>query len=195
MVIGSRGVLTGRLPVVGQFVPFPSWSATLSQFAAGWHPSGVGTTAPASPGLALTGVVGTLLLGAMGLTQKVLIFACIPLGVWGVVRLVRPFGSQRAALVAGLAYLAVAVPYNALALGRWGALVVYAGGPWVLIRLFRATGSAPYASGDGAPGPAEPDDRAGGERGRPRRVAGSRSGPARIRGLGALSPSACSRPC
>ena len=42
--------------MVGQFVPFPSWSATLSQFAAGWHPSGVGTTAPASPGLALTGL-------------------------------------------------------------------------------------------------------------------------------------------
>ncbi len=46
----------------------------------------------------------------MGLTQKVLIFACVPLGVWGVVRLLRPFGSQRAALVAGLAYLAVALP-------------------------------------------------------------------------------------
>ena len=74
--------------------------------------------------------------------------AC-PLGVWGVVRLLRPFGSQRASLVAGLSYLAMALPYNALALGRWGALVVYAGVPWVLARLFRATGSAPYA---GRPG-------------------------------------------
>jgi hypothetical protein len=144
VLIGTRGILTGRLPAVGQFAPFPSWSQTLSQFAAGWHPSGVGTTAPAAPGLALTGLVGTLLIGAMGLTQKVLIFACIPLGVLGVVRLLRPFGSQRAALVAGVAYLAVAVPYNALALGRWGALVVYAGGPWVLARLFRATGAPPY---------------------------------------------------
>ncbi len=53
VLIGTRGVLTGRLPAVGQFVPFPSWSATLSQFAAGWHPSGVGTTAPASPGAGL----------------------------------------------------------------------------------------------------------------------------------------------
>ncbi len=147
VLIGSRGVLTGRLPAVGQFVPFPSWSQTLSQFAAGWHPSGVGTTAPATPGLALTGLVGTALIGAMGLTQKVLVFACIPVGVWGVVRLLRPFGSQRAALIAGVAYLAVAVPYNALALGRWGALVVYAGGPWVLARLFRATAASPYRIG------------------------------------------------
>ena len=159
VLVGSRGVVTGRLPVVGQFVPFPSWTATLSQFAAGWHPSGVGTTAPASPGLALTGLVGTALLGAMGLAQKVLIFACLPVGVWGVVRLVRPFGSQRAALVAGLAYLAVAVPYNGLALGRWGALVVYAGGPWVLARLFRATGSSPYGAGPAPPGPVGPGDR------------------------------------
>ncbi len=144
VLIGTRGVLTSRLPAVGQFVPFPGWSQTLSQFAAGWHPSGVGTTAPAAPGLALTGLVGTLLIGAMGLTQKVLIFACLPVGVWGVVRLLRPFGSQRAALVAGVAYLAVAVPYNALALGRWGALVVYAGCPWVLARLFRATDVSPF---------------------------------------------------
>ena len=158
VLLGSRGVLTGRLPVVGQFVPFPSWTATLSQFAAGWHPSGVGTTAPASPGLVLTGLVGTILVGAMGLTQKVLIFACIPVGVWGVVRLMRPFGSQRAGLVAGLAYLAVAVPYNALALGRWGALVVYAGGPWVLARLFRATGSSPYDPGTAPSGTVPPTD-------------------------------------
>jgi hypothetical protein len=82
----------------------------------------------------------------MGLAQKVLVFGCIPLGAWGTVRLLRPFGSQRAALVAGLAYLAAAVPYNALALGRWGALVVYAGSPWVLGGLFRATGAAPYLS-------------------------------------------------
>ena len=106
------------------------------------------------PALALAGLVGTVFLGAMGLTQKVLIFACLPLGVWGVVRLLRPFGSQRASLVAGLSYLAMALAYNALALGRWGALVVYAGAPWVLARLFRATRSAPYgAGGDPAPGP------------------------------------------
>ncbi len=144
LVLGSRGVLSSRLPAVGQFAPFPSWSATFSQFATGWHPSGVGTTAPATPALALTGLVGMVLLGAMGLAQKILIFGCLPLGAWGAVRLVRPFGSQRASLVTGLAYLAVALPYNALALGRWGALAAYAGAPWILSRLFRATRSAPF---------------------------------------------------
>jgi GT2 family glycosyltransferase len=151
MVIGSRGVLTGRLPALGQFTPFPSWSSTISQFFTGWHPSGVGTTAPASPALAISGAVGTLLLGAMGLTQKILIFGCLPLGAWGAVRLLRPFGSQRAALVSGLAYLAIPLPYNALALGRWGALVVYAGAPWVLATLARSTGLEPFVRAAGVP--------------------------------------------
>ena len=151
VVIGSRGVMTGRLPALGQFTPFPSWSSTFSQFFTGWHPSGVGTTAPASPALAISGVVGTLLLGAMGLTQKIMIFGCLPLGAWGAVRLLRPFGSQRAALVSGLAYLAIPLPYNALALGRWGALVVYAGAPWVLATLARSTGLEPFVRNTDVP--------------------------------------------
>ncbi len=149
VVVGSRSLLTGTIPSVGQFVPFPSWSSTFAQFGAGWHPSGVGSTAPASPAFALVGVLGTLLIGAMGLTQKVLIFACIPLGVWGMVRLVRPFGSQRASLVAGIVYLAVPVPYDALALGRLGSLAMYAGAPWVFGHLFRYTGIPPFAPAPG----------------------------------------------
>ena len=144
VVIGTRGVIGARLPAVGQFVPFPSWSPTFGPVLRRLAPLGRGDDAPASPALALAGVVGTVLLGAMGLTQKVLIFACIPLGVWGVVRLLRPFGSQRASLVAGLAYLAMALPYNALALGRWGALVVYAG---------VAVGAGPAVPGHRAPPP------------------------------------------
>ena len=156
VVVGSRQLLTGSITSFAQFVPFPKWSDTFAQFAVGWHPSGVGTTAPATPALAVAGVVGTLLLGAMGLTQKVLLFGCIPLGAWGMVRLLRPFGSQRASLVAGVAYLAVPLPYDALALGRLGALAVYGGGPWVLGHLFRRTGLAPY-------GAAAVDDSGGAE--------------------------------
>ena len=151
VVIGTRGVLAGRLPSLGQFAPFPSWSSTFAQFFTGWHPSGVGTTAPATPALAISGVVGTVLLGAMGLTQKVLVFGCLPLGAWGAVRLLRPFGSQRAALICGLAYLVVPLPYNAIALGRWGALVVYAGSPWVLAILARSTGLDPFVRTAGVP--------------------------------------------
>ncbi len=161
VVIGSRNVLTGHLPALGQFTPFPDWSQTLSGFFGGWHPSGAGTTAPAAPGLAVSGALGTVLIGAMGLTQKVLVFGCLPVGAWGVVRLLRPFGSQRASLVAGLAYLAMPLPYDALALGRWGALVLYAGFPWVLGTLLRATGVEPFARVVTGPSGVQPsEDRA-----------------------------------
>ena len=53
--------------------------------------------------------------------------------------------------MAGLAYLAVPLPYNALALGRWGALVVYAGAPWVLAILARSTGLEPFVRRAGVP--------------------------------------------
>jgi GT2 family glycosyltransferase len=146
VLIGSRGLLTTGIPSIGQFAALPGWSSVFHQFATGWHPYGFGTTAPASPAFALLGVLGTVLLGAMGLTLKVAIFACIPLGAWGAVRLMRPFGSQRAGMVAGIAYLAVPLPYNDLALGRWQALILYAGAPWVLTLLFRATALGPFTT-------------------------------------------------
>ena len=186
VVLGSRGVLTGRLPVLGQFVPFPSWGGTWAQFLTGWHPSGVGTTAPATPALALSGLVGTVLLGAMGLTQKVLIFGCLPLGAWGAVRLLRPFGSQRAALVAGLAYLAVPLPYGALALGRWGALVAYAGAPWSLAALCRATGLEPFTT----PPPGPSADTAGAWAARHGRLGGALSLGVLVAILSAFAPTA-----
>jgi len=152
VVIGCRDIITARLPAVGQFAPFPSWGDTFGQFFAGWHPAGVGSTAPATPALALVGVLGTVLVGAMGLAEKVLVLGCIPLGAWGVQRLVRPFGSQRAALAAGLSYLAMALPYDALGTGRLGALVLYAGSPWVVGGLCRASGLAPFATAAGRAG-------------------------------------------
>jgi GT2 family glycosyltransferase len=144
VVVGVRGLLTGAIPAVGQFVPFPSWSATFTQFASGWHPAGVGQATPATPAFALLGVLGTVLFGAMGLAQKVLVLGCLPVGAWGAVAAVRPFGSQRAATVAGVAYLAMPLPYDALAQGRLDVLVAYAGMPWVLGLLFGASARAPY---------------------------------------------------
>ena len=102
VVIGSAGGPDGPpagdrtvhpLPeLVGHLRPVLRRVASLR---CGDHRAGRARRSP-SPGL-----VGTVLLGAMGLTQKVLVFGCLPLGVWGVVRLLRPFGSQRASLVAG----------------------------------------------------------------------------------------------
>ncbi|HXR54335.1 MAG TPA: glycosyltransferase [Acidimicrobiales bacterium] len=152
VVIGLRDLTSGALPAVGQFLPLSSWSGTWHQFFASWQPAGVGTTAPASPAFAALGALGTVLLGGMGLAEKVLVLGCIPVGAWGVSRLLAPLGSRRARLVGAASYLGIPLVYDALAHGRWDGMVAFALAPWVLSALMRATMLDPYDVGLGRHG-------------------------------------------
>ena len=129
---------------MGQLAPLPSWSASWHHFFSGWQSAGVGTTAPASPAFGLVGITGTVLFGAMGTLQRVLLLGCIPLGAWGVSRFMRPVVSPRARLIAVICYLGLPLPYGALGTGRWDGLVAYAAFPFIALRLARAAGVAPY---------------------------------------------------
>ncbi len=144
LIIGARDIFSGGLPAVGQFVTLSSWSATWHQFLASWRPTGLGTTAPPSPSFGALGALGTILLGGMGLTQKVLVLGAIPFGAWGVSRLLGPFGSPRARLVGAVSYLGLPLAYDALAHGRTDGLVAFGLAPWVISALMRASALAPY---------------------------------------------------
>lgn len=144
LVIGVRDLISGALPAVGQLLPLSSWAGTWHQFFASWQPAGVGTTAPGSPAFAALGALGTVLLGGMGLAEKVLVLGCIPVGAWGVSRLLAPFGSRRARLVGAASYLGLPLVYDALAHGRLDGMVAFALAPWVLSALMRATSLDPY---------------------------------------------------
>jgi GT2 family glycosyltransferase len=144
VVLGTREILFGTLPSVGQLAPLLGWSASWHHFFAGWQPAGVGTTAPSTPAFGLLGITGTVLLGAMGLTQKVVLLGCLPLGAWGIARLMRPLVSPRARIVAAICYLGVPLPYEALASGRWDGLVAYAAMPFIVARLARAANMSPF---------------------------------------------------
>jgi hypothetical protein len=52
-----------------------------------------------------------------------------------------------------VAYLGLALVYDALAQGRWDGMVAFAATPWIMSRLARATGLSPFArpAEDGAP--------------------------------------------
>jgi GT2 family glycosyltransferase len=149
LVIGTRGLLAAHLPLVGQFLPMLSWTGTWHRFFAVWQPAGVGGAAPASPGFALLGLVGTVTLGAMGLAQKVVVLGAIPVGAWGVSRLLRPIGSPRARFIGAICYLGLPLPYDAFAHGRWDGLVAYAATPWVLRLVAYAAALPPFVSTDG----------------------------------------------
>jgi len=150
VTLGTRELIFGSLPLVGQLAPLPSWTSSWHHFFSGWQSAGVGTTAPASPAFGLAGLVGTLALGAMALVQHVLILGCIPLGAWGMSRFMRPLVSARARVVAIVCYLGLPLPYAALGTGRWDGLVAYAAFPFIAGCLARTAGIAPFAVEPGA---------------------------------------------
>jgi len=147
LLFGSRGLLAGRFPQVGQFVPFPDSPFTLlREFLSGWRTTGLGGEAPAPPAFALLGVAGMLLAGAMGVLQRVVVLGMLPLALVGMHRLTAPLGSWRVRLAGVVLYAAVPLPYDALARGRWAGLIAYAASPWILARLLRATGLEPFGA-------------------------------------------------
>jgi GT2 family glycosyltransferase len=149
IVLGTRDLFFGTLPLVGQLAPLPAWATTWHHFFSGWQSIGVGTTAPAAPIFGLFGITGTVLFGAMGTLQRVLLLGCIPLGALGVARFMRPLVSSRARVVAVIAYLGLPLPYGSLGAGRWDGLVAYAVFPFIALWLARAGGLDPYAERPG----------------------------------------------
>ena len=155
VIVSSRGLLFDGIPAVGELARFPDSPRTLLEaFWSGWRRDGLGGSGAQPTGFAILGVLGYLALGAMQLLRGLLVVGCIPVGALGAWRLARPIGSRRASVAAFAVYLALPVPYNALARGSWSGLLVYAASPWILLLLGRASGVAPFG-----PVGAEPDER------------------------------------
>ncbi|HVF73740.1 MAG TPA: glycosyltransferase family 2 protein [Acidimicrobiales bacterium] len=149
VLIGSRELLSGRMSQVGEFTAFPEnpWPL-LRAFLSEWRSAGLGSASPAPPAFAFLGLAGSVLLGGMGLLQKLLTVGMLPLGLVGAYVLTKPLGVRRARLAAVLVYAAVPLPYNALARGQWSGLLVYGALPWIVVRLLRVAGIEPFGGGD-----------------------------------------------
>ncbi len=145
VAFGSRHLLTRGIPVVGELVPAGgSAGDLLAAWWGGWRPVGMGAEG-ATPALAgALGLLATVLGGHVGLARTVLMVGLVPLGILGAHRMAAPTGSKRAQVAAAVAYAAVPLPYDALAAGRWSALAAWSAAPWMLGRLARASGAAPY---------------------------------------------------
>ncbi len=146
LVIGSRDLITHTIPAVGEFSRFPSPRSLASAWWSGWHRTGLGGPDAQPSGYGLLAVAGYVFFGAMGVLRKVLVLGLVPVGALGAWRMARPIGSTRASVTAFAVYLAIPVPYNALARGSWSGLLVYAISPWLLLTLGRASGLAPFGS-------------------------------------------------
>jgi len=149
IVVGSRSILSGHLPLVGQLLPIPGPEHLLARYLGGWQDAGLQRPGPASPAFAILGIAGIVLFGATGLLLTVELALAVVLGAVGIARLVRPLGPPGTGLVAAVAYLFLPLAWNDVARGDVQALIAYAGMPWVLGRLARASGLAPFSPAGG----------------------------------------------
>ncbi|HET6810368.1 MAG TPA: glycosyltransferase [Acidimicrobiales bacterium] len=146
LLFGARSLLHTGPPAVGQMAPFPSVGRLLSSYASSTRPVGLGQTASAPLGTALVGVLGGILGGSAGLARTLAVVGMLPVGAVGAYRLARPLGSRWAGLAAPVAYLALPLPYEEVAHGRWAGLVAYGAAPWLLRLVASGTGLEPFVS-------------------------------------------------
>jgi GT2 family glycosyltransferase len=145
LVFGSRHLVTRSVPVIGEMVGFGGGAGDLLRsWSSGWRAVGVGAAVPPPLLVGAAGTLTGLAAGHAGLARMLLTVGLLPLGVVGAHRMAAPLGSKRAQVAAAIAYAAVPLPYDALGAGRWSALGAYAAAPWLVGRLARASGAAPF---------------------------------------------------
>ena len=144
LVIGTRSLFGKGLPQVAT-LPDTSigWAGIWRSWWSAWQPGGLGVAAPASPAMALLGLLATVLFGAVGTLAHIVVLGPLVVGPLGAYRAARFWGSRRGQAVAAVFYAVVPLPYNSLAGGHWDALVAYAAMPWVLSMVLRLAAIVP----------------------------------------------------
>jgi len=143
LVAGSRGLLSGPLPLVGQL---PSTGGGVSGWWQAWWSgpgtSGLGAVPFGPPALFIMGLLGLLCLGSAAVAAHLVVLAPLVIGPLGayvgsrrLLALAAGSASERGPLAAGALYAALPVAYNAIARGHLAGLVSYAAAPWLLAGL------------------------------------------------------------
>ncbi len=142
IVLGSRALVFQRVPEIGSFQSWPGIGTLWSTFTSPWRYTMLGARSPATPAFALMAALSTVLLGHGALARTVVVAGALPLGAWGMYRLVRPMtGALLPAAVGAVAYVVNPVGRGAIGRGDLGPLVCYALAPFVLRALVLACSS------------------------------------------------------
>ncbi len=148
ILIGSRLLLVGHLPLIGTYLPIPGPGKLLGDYLGGSAGPGNGPVGPVSPAYAFFGLAGLVFGGAMGFVLKLAMVGAVVAGAFGVGRLVRPLGSSLARLAAAIAYLFLPLLADDLGRAALPSLAVYGVMPYIVQRLARSSGLPPYAVRD-----------------------------------------------
>lgn len=143
VVLASRGLIRGGVPVFGEFLRLPGSAGELWRtYRSGWNGAGLGDTAPNPTGLAALAVGSVLWLFSMGAGMVVMIIALVLFGALGVWRLADVFPSNRERVVALVVYLATPLLPALISTGRLGGVVAFGFLPWFVHLLRSAIGIA-----------------------------------------------------
>ena len=152
VLFGSRSLITGEVPAVGDFAPFPETAGDmLRSWWGGWSERGTGSPSSNLGVLVYLGALGWILSNSMGLVRMLLVVGPIFLGLAGAYRLLAETGSRRAQVGTLVAYLLVPLVPASVSSGSIPGLVGYAAAPWMLRGLLKASRTTPFRTE--SPGP------------------------------------------
>jgi GT2 family glycosyltransferase len=141
LFVGSRDLFSQGVPAVGTLVEWPGVKALVTELTSAWRHTGMGSTDAGPPALAAMAAFGTVLFGAVGLAETLVVVGSFVVGAIGAYRLARAIaGGPTAAATAAIVYVLVPVSRNAVANGRLGPLVLFALLPFLVLLLVRAGG-------------------------------------------------------
>ena len=147
IIIGSRGIILGGSRTVGEILPFEGGANTagslMRMFRSGWWSSGFGEAAANPTGLGLLALGGFFVFGNLALLETLMIVGSLFVGFFGMWRLCGLFYNTRARLVGATVYVALPLSYDAIARGRFSALLTVAALPWVFDLLRKVGGLQP----------------------------------------------------
>ncbi|HEV3187677.1 MAG TPA: glycosyltransferase family 2 protein [Acidimicrobiales bacterium] len=135
-LIGSRNLVAIHLPLVGRLAPLDSWWSTWRHFFASWSSNGVGSGSPGMPGYGVLAFAGTFVFGRMGVLPRLALILAVPIGAVGVGQILKDRASNRARVFGAVAYAAMPLGVNMISQGRVDVLVVVAGLPYIVRRIF-----------------------------------------------------------
>lgn len=143
MIVAGRSFLIDGVPSIGSMAHWPSVSDLWRTFTSQWNYAAFGAPDAPEPRTLVLAGLSLPLLANTALTQTLLVVFAMPLGAWGVARLVRPFSWQIwPSFLAAVAYMINPMPRNAIAQGQFGPLCAYVLMPWVVLAIVRIFGVA-----------------------------------------------------
>ncbi|HMC39997.1 MAG TPA: glycosyltransferase, partial [Acidimicrobiales bacterium] len=110
-VIGTRSLFGKGLPHVATLPDTSAgWAGIWRAWWSAWQPAGLGVAAPSSPALALLGLLGTVLFGAVGTLEHVAVLGPLVIGPLGAYRAAGTWRSRRGQIVAAATYAIIPLP-------------------------------------------------------------------------------------